>query len=132
MLRLAIPPEHVGHARYKYYAFLDPAQVPQGRVRDDLVAAMTALNMPCASGSCPEIYREDAFTTSSTRPGRRLPKAKALGETSLMLPVDHTFDDQAMRRLGETLCPVLSSRSEERRVGEGCVSTGSSRWWAEH
>src|SRR3546814_7476396 len=29
MLRLAIPPEHVGHARYKYYAFLDPAQVPQ-------------------------------------------------------------------------------------------------------
>src|SRR3546814_2346594 len=64
MLRLAIPPEHVGHARYKYYAFLDPAQVPQGRVRDDLVAAMTALNMPCASGSCPEIYREDAFTTS--------------------------------------------------------------------
>src|SRR3546814_14786210 len=31
MLRLAIPPEPVGHARYNYYAFLDPAQVPQGR-----------------------------------------------------------------------------------------------------
>src|SRR3546814_21160989 len=100
---------------------------------------MTALNMPCASGSCPEIYREDAFTTSSTRPGRRLPKAKALGETSLRLPVDHTFDDKAMRRLGETTCPVLSTgtgrataarrarqlpgRSEDRRAGKGGVRT---------
>src|SRR3546814_19216313 len=88
MLRLAIPPEHVGHARYKYYAFLDPAQVPQGRVRDDLVAAMTALNMPCPNGSCPGIYKEEAFTKSSTRHGRPLPQWKAHGETSLVRPVD--------------------------------------------
>src|SRR3546814_12713448 len=33
----------------------------------------------------------------------------------------------AMRRLGQASFPRF--RSEERRVGKECVSTGRSRWW---
>src|SRR3546814_18197549 len=93
MLRLAIPPEHVVHPRYTYYAFLDPAQVPEGRVRDDLVAAMTALTMPCASGYCPAIPKKAAFTASHTRPCRRLPKPQQLCLTSLTLPGIYILHD---------------------------------------
>lgn len=108
MLRLAVPPIEVGHSRYKYYAFVDPARLPQGYGRDDLIEAMSRLGLPCGSGSCPEIYREEAFRGSLSRPARRLAVAKALGETSLMLPVDPTLDDEDMSRLAGAIRAILS------------------------
>jgi dTDP-4-amino-4,6-dideoxygalactose transaminase len=116
MVRLAVPPDDIGHARYKYYAFIEPHHLPSGRNRDDMIAEMATLGLPCASGSCPEIYREEAFSNSSARPARRLPIAKTLGETSLMLPVDHTLGDADMRRLGEALRSIFSNWSQQARA----------------
>ena len=59
--------------------------------------------MPCLTGSCPEIYRERAFVERGLGRDAPLPMAKLLGETSLMLPVDPTLDEEECRYMGETM-----------------------------
>jgi dTDP-4-amino-4,6-dideoxygalactose transaminase len=54
-----------------------------------------AEGIPCASGSCSEIYLEEAFP-ESMRPTERLPVGKALGETSLMFLVHPTLSADDM------------------------------------
>src|SRR3546814_2405982 len=41
-------------------------------------------------------------------------------------------DDQNGDRQGTRLADAIRGRSEERRVGKECVSTGRSRWWQCH
>lgn len=51
---------------------------------------MTAIEqrgVPGSVGVCPEIYREKAFVDAGFVPPARLPVARELGETPLMLPV---------------------------------------------
>ena len=85
------------HAYYKYYAFLRPDHLRPGWSRDRIVAEVTAKGVPCFSGSCPEMYDEKAFTRAGLQPPSRLPVARELGATSLMLLVDHTLDEGAIR-----------------------------------
>jgi len=93
-LRLTIPPAHVEHSYYKYYAFLRPERLREGWSRDSVVRALQAEGIPCGSGVCPEIYRERAFTDrSSARKPNRLPVARELGETSLMFLVHPTLSE---------------------------------------
>ena len=47
--------------------------------------------MPCYSGSCSEVYLEDAFKKDNLKPKIRLKNAKELGETSLMFLVHPTL-----------------------------------------
>jgi dTDP-4-amino-4,6-dideoxygalactose transaminase len=42
----------------------------------------------CSVGSCPEIYREKIFKKLKFYPKKRLPNAKLLGETSIMIPIN--------------------------------------------
>jgi len=89
-LRLTAPPSNVGHAYYKYYAFLEPHQLRHDWDRHRVAAAICAEGIPCSGGSCSEIYLEKAFF-SLTRPRERLPVARELGETSLMFLVHPTL-----------------------------------------
>ena len=66
-----------------------------------LIAELSALGVPCFSGSCSEVYLEKAFDSTNFRPKKRLTNAKELGETSLMFlihptlrktDIDHTCD----------------------------------------
>ena len=52
---------------------------------------VNAEGVSCVSGSCSEIYLEKAF--QGIRPGHRLPVARELGETSLMLLVHPTLGE---------------------------------------
>jgi dTDP-4-amino-4,6-dideoxygalactose transaminase len=94
-LRVCIPPPEIGHAYYKYYAFLRPEFLHEGWNRDRIVAAISAEGVPCVSGSCSEIFRERAFP-ETWRPKRVLPAARELGETSLMFQVHPTLSAQDM------------------------------------
>lgn len=96
-LRITIPPDHVGHAYYKYYVFVRPERLKTGWNRDRIMAAVCAEGIPCFSGSCSEIYLEKAFDREGFRPKNRLPVAKELGETSLMFLVHPTLDEQNMK-----------------------------------
>lgn len=86
-LRVPQVPAHIDHAAYKCYAFVEPEQLAQGWSRDRIVQEINTLDVPCYTGSCSEVYLEKAFDGTGLRPSSRLPKAKELGETSLMFLV---------------------------------------------
>jgi len=52
---------------------------------------INAAGIPCFSGSCSEIYLEKAFVNAGLGPERRLPVARELGATSLMLLIHPTL-----------------------------------------
>jgi hypothetical protein len=103
-LRIPVPPSHIGHAFYKYYAFVRQGALRPGWTRDGIIEAITAKGVPCFSGSCSEIYLEKAFPLE-WRPPERLPVARELGETSLMFLVHPTLDEQDVDRT----CAVVES-----------------------
>ena len=102
--RLTLPPENVHHAYYKYYAFVRPERLRSNWSRDRILAALQAEGIPGWSGSCPEIYLEKAIA----RKGQAvLPVARALGETSIMLPVHPTLSRADMEDIITAVCKVM-------------------------
>ena len=85
-IRLTIPDNQAYHACYKYYFFIELQRLNAGWDRDRIVAEIHQNGVPCFTGSCPEIYREDAFV-GIYGPQVSLPVARELGETSVMMNV---------------------------------------------
>jgi dTDP-4-amino-4,6-dideoxygalactose transaminase len=110
-LRVPEPPPQVGHAYYKYMLFVRPERLRAGWSRDRLMAEIVARGVPCRSGGCPEIYREKAFSDAGIGPPERLPVARRLGETSLMLLVHPTLDDAAMHHMADVVSEVVATAS---------------------
>ena len=110
-LRLTIPDACIGHAYYKYYAFICSEHLKPDWNRDRLIEAIVAKGIPCFSGSCSEIYLEKAFEDSSLRPEQRLPNAKRLGETSLMFLVHPTLSERSMHDIGHMVTKIFESAS---------------------
>lgn len=106
-LRLTRAP--AGHAYYKYYCFVRPEALAAGWSRDRILAALSARAIPCGSGSCPEIYRERAFNGHASTPKDPLPVARALGETSMMFPVDPTLNERDMDVIAETIRAIVQA-----------------------
>lgn len=94
----ALPvPGHIGHARYRYYVSLLPQRLAPGWNQARIIEAVQAEGVPCAAGSCAEIYREKAFTDAGLAPPAPLPAAQYLGGTSLCFLTHPTLDDQAIQ-----------------------------------
>ncbi|MCH8029779.1 MAG: aminotransferase, partial [Candidatus Dadabacteria bacterium] len=68
-----------------------------------IIQAINAEGIPCFTGSCPEIYREKAFSDYNIRNYEILSNAKLLGETSLMLLVHPTLDSNNIKDMANTL-----------------------------
>ncbi|MDN5869900.1 MAG: DegT/DnrJ/EryC1/StrS family aminotransferase [Nitrococcus sp.] len=82
-----------------------------GWSRDAIVAALQARGVPAMQGSCPEVYREKAFDGMGCRPAERLPVARELDETSLMLPVHPTLTESDLEHFCAGLDGVLREAS---------------------
>ncbi len=93
-LILRSQPESVENAYYKFYAFLDPRVLAPGWNRQRIIAAVSAEGIPCAEGSCSEMYLEKAFVDAGLAPHERLPVARELGETSLIFMVHPTMKER--------------------------------------
>lgn len=106
-LRVPIPPQQAEHAYYKFYAFVVPAALRDDWDRDAIVAALQRQGVSCLQGGCSEVYLEKAFDGSALRPGKRLPIARELGDTSLMFQVDHTLTESDMYRVADGVIDVL-------------------------
>ncbi|WP_313071884.1 DegT/DnrJ/EryC1/StrS aminotransferase family protein [Melaminivora sp.] len=107
-LRLPDVPEGSEHAHYKFYAYVRPERLASGWGRDRIIHEVNALGVPCFQGSCSEVYLERAFDGTPWRPARRLPVARELGDTSLMLLVHPTLTDEEIARTGQALAQVLA------------------------
>jgi dTDP-4-amino-4,6-dideoxygalactose transaminase len=115
-LRLIEPHAEIGHAYYRFYAFVRPEMLRAGWSRDRIMEDATRRGIPCQTGTCPEIYRERAFVDAGIGPDQPLPVARRLGETSLCLPVDPTIDAETCRRMGAALrAAILAGSSDDAR-----------------
>ncbi len=110
-LRIPRPPEHVTHAYYKFYAFVRPQLLRADSGRDDLLVTAREHGLPLMAGSCSEVYLEKAFRNAGLGPQQRLPVARELGETSLMLPVHPTLEDAHVRYMAATLAELVTGVS---------------------
>jgi len=93
-LRITLSPDHIKHAYYKYYVFVENEKLKDGKNRDFIMNALNAMGTPCYSGSCSEIYKEKAFDKLFPNGHTALPVAKELAETSLMFLVHPTIDQE--------------------------------------
>ena len=92
------PSDDYVHAAYKCYVQVNIDALPEGWSRDRIMQEISALNVPCFSGSCSEVYLEHAFDDTLWRPAQRLKNAQQLGETSLMFLVHPTLSDNSMNK----------------------------------
>lgn len=88
-LRIPEPPGHIRHAYYKFCAFMRPERLRPGLSRNNVLTRLNEAGIRAFSGSCPEIYREKAFSRFDVE---TRPVAHELGETSLMFEVHPTLD----------------------------------------
>ncbi len=93
-LRIALYPDHIKHAHYKYYVFVENEKLKDGKNRDFIMNTLNAMGTPCYSGSCSEIYREKAFDKLFPEGHTTLTVAKELADTSLMFLVHPTIDEE--------------------------------------
>ena len=101
------PPAGIRHAYYKYYCFLLGSPRDDGEARDALVNELRLAGVPCGSGSCPEMHREQAFRRHACGKEASTPVARRLGATSIMLPVDPSLGEDDMRRMAAQIRTCL-------------------------
>jgi len=102
------PSDDYVHAAYKCYVQVNLDALPEGWSRDRIMAEINALNVPCFSGSCSEVYLEKAFDGTKWRPVESLPNAKQLGETSLMFLVHPTLSEQSIQKTVDAIQQVIT------------------------
>jgi dTDP-4-amino-4,6-dideoxygalactose transaminase len=101
-LRVAVIPEHIEHAAYKCYIFVEGGV----ELRDKMITQINEKGVPCYTGACPEVYLEKAFDNTGFRPTKRLANAKKLGETSLMFLVHPTLTEEEIQKTCNVLTQV--------------------------
>ena len=110
-VRVPLPPEHITHAWYRFYAFVQPDHLAGGWTRDRIIEEVNALGVPCFHGSASEVYLEAAFDGTSWRPPQRLPVARQLGETSIAFLTHPTLTDDEVAKTAEAIRSVLGRAS---------------------
>jgi dTDP-4-amino-4,6-dideoxygalactose transaminase len=106
-VRVPLPPEHLTHAWYKFYAYIQPVMLADGWSRDRILSEITALGYPAFSGSCSEIYLEKCFQDAGLAPAQRLHVARELGENSLMCLVHPTITLEQMAEYAQAVRSVI-------------------------
>ncbi len=105
-LRTPMPPEESFHSYYKFYTFVRPQKLKSGWDRDRVMQEINRQGIPCFSGSCSEIYLEEAFG-DDLKPAERHRVARELGETSLVFLVHPTLDEVSVRKTGQVISKVV-------------------------
>ncbi len=110
-VRVPLPPEHVVHAWYRFYAFVQPDHLAEGWTRNRIIEEINALGVPCFHGSASEVYLEAAFDGTGWRPPQRLPVARQLGETSIAFLTHPTLTDDEVAKTAKAIRTVLGRAS---------------------
>jgi dTDP-4-amino-4,6-dideoxygalactose transaminase len=111
-LRLACPSDDAFHAYYRYYVFIRRGFLLPGWSRDRVIDELMAADVPCGSGTCPEIYREQAFIGAGLGRADRLPVAREVGETSIALLTDPTMLAEDAERMAGALASIMGQAAK--------------------
>jgi dTDP-4-amino-4,6-dideoxygalactose transaminase len=110
-VRVPMPPPHIGHAWYKFYAYVRPENLAENWSRDRIMEEFSIRGMQGYSGSCSEIYLEKAFTSLNLGPIEPLPVAHEMGASSLMFLIHPTLSEATLNRHTEIITEVLTQAS---------------------
>jgi dTDP-4-amino-4,6-dideoxygalactose transaminase len=110
------PPNSCRHVYYKFYARLDETIYDLPVDRDSVCAEVCARGPLAGSGSCPEIYLEKAFTSAGIGPSTRLPRARQLGQSTLMLQCDHTLGSEEVEMIGQIAGRAIEAKGGKREA----------------
>lgn len=113
-IRVPLPSEGFTHAFYKLYAYVDGGAAT-AELRDEILKRADAAGLRIFSGSCSEVYLEEAF---ADLPQPRLPVARRLGESSIMVEVHPTLDPDLLRRRAQALAQIAEQVLSECRIRE--------------
>lgn len=106
-VRVPTPGPDSVHAYYKFYMYVNREALKPDWSRDRIVAEIEARGVFIQQGSCSEIYLEKAFDGTPFRPEQRLPNARELGETSLLMLVHPTQSEAWMHHAAAVARDVL-------------------------
>ncbi|MDC0602345.1 DegT/DnrJ/EryC1/StrS aminotransferase family protein [Aliiglaciecola sp.] len=106
-LRVPTIPDDITHAFYKCYVFVETQYLAQGWDRDLIMNEISALGVPCFSGSCSEIYNEKAFDDTGFRPEQPLEVAHELAASSLMFLVHPTLTEPEIDKTCDAIKKVM-------------------------
>jgi dTDP-4-amino-4,6-dideoxygalactose transaminase len=114
-LRTTTLPAEIFHSYYKCYAFVRPERLAPDWSRDRILGEINAAGVPCFTGSCSEIYLEQAFPRE-WRPRQRHPVARELADTSLAFLVHPTLKRKHLL----AMCKVVrkTMKSATRSAGK--------------
>jgi dTDP-4-amino-4,6-dideoxygalactose transaminase len=104
-LRVPMPSDGITHAFYKLYAYIDGAEDEAEAKRDLILREAAAAGLRLFSGSCSEVYLEEAF---SDLPTPSLPVARSLGKRSLMVEVHPTLKPERIEARGSLLAQIIT------------------------
>jgi dTDP-4-amino-4,6-dideoxygalactose transaminase len=114
-LRVPLPTGNaIRHAFYKLYFYIDRGSDEEAEAaRREILAQAASAGLRLFSGSCSEIYREQAF---ADLPAVDCPVSRSLGARSLMVEVHPTLDPDLLRaraaRLSEIVRAVLADGAD--------------------
>ena len=118
LIRCLAAPDHVEHAYYKYYFYMRHRRMEKGYTPADVIAVLNAIGVTCGAGSCPDMSRESAFHYPPPRKDDGLTNAEAVGQRSIMVPVDHLLGPSDMAATASAIRAVASQ-------------VASANWWTE-
>jgi len=120
-LRVPELPADIEHAAYKCYVFVNTEELANGWDRDRILNMIRDQGVPCYPGTCSEVYLEKAFETTGLRPEKRLPIARRLGDTSLMLLVHPTLTVHEIEKTCQVLRSVMLQAVEHTLLEMSCL-----------
>jgi dTDP-4-amino-4,6-dideoxygalactose transaminase len=109
--------EHIYHAYYKYYVFLDMERLANGWTRNKVIDAISAEGVVCQQGSTWGVGLEDAWEevnclisgkTRNLRLKKHLPNDYKVGSSVLMFQVHPTLDDEAIKDTVAAVTKVMA------------------------
>ena len=110
-IRFPWPDEHMVHACYRAFCFVEPDHLAHGWSRDRIMQDINDAGWPCQVGGCPEIYREKAVVDAGFAPNAPLPAARELGETGLCFLVHPTIESNQMAAYADAVRDIIQTAS---------------------
>jgi len=111
-VRIPMPGKNIQHAWYKFYFYLNSELISITWNRDRIIQEINKQNMPAFHGGCGEIYLENCFKNKGLVPKERLNIAKELGDTSIMLLVHPSIDEENMLIYANIVYKILLKASK--------------------
>ncbi len=111
-LRIPIPPDYAEHAYYKYFFYVIPELLKEGKTRTDVSDGIFDRGVFCRVGSCSEIYLEQAFRESEFAVKEPLQVASEFSETAMMLLVHPGLSEDDMHDMADVVEYVMAELRE--------------------